>query len=361
MRGLGGRDILGDRYIRGMEEKGGSGLQGCVCGRETKDEIKTCQRCSRAQHRGCIFQAFYMHYYECPQCQLEQVDPYQRVLRTLVPAALVQTQGSGVGPRCFTYSQEMHQMIAGDGQTIQIRSVRLDRQGFEQIWPLSCQVIVNGDTIYTASSDISQQHKGTMIAINGLEPGNSISVQVTRQRLDDAYAFGVFLVKSVSSEEVLSALIQENRVLTPDQGREFIQSIATSDVNSINFRLSLRCPLTQVLPKLPARGIDCKHVKCFDLEAFVVLQGTSRTKRWQCPICGLGVLRPVIDKYYEEIVQMAKLSHRHKSVDFLSNGNYQLLDGTPSSTLKRPRPAYPHPSSKRSKLTESNSRNLYGY
>ena len=340
---------------------GGSGLQGCMCGRETKDEMKTCQRCSRGQHRGCLFQAFYMHYYECPQCQLEQLNPYQRVLRTLVPAALAQTQGSGVGPRCFTYSQEMHQIIAGGGQTIQIRSIRLDKQGFEQIWPLSCEVIVNGVTIYTASSDISQQRKGTMIAINGLEPGSSISVQVTRQRLDDAYAFAVFLVKSVSSEEVLSALIEENRVLTTDQGREFIQNSTTSDINSPNFRLSLRCPLTQVLPRLPARGIDCKHVKCFDLEAFVVLQESSRTKRWQCPICGLGVLRPVMDKYYEAIVEMAKASNRHKSVEFLSNGHYQLLNSTPSCTLKRQRPAYPHPPSKRSKLTGPNSRNLYGY
>ena len=353
---------MGDTYITGMEAAGGST---CICGQETRDEVKTCKRCLRGQHRSCLLQAFYMPNYECPQCQLEQLEPYQRVLQTLIPASLVQTQGSGVGPRYFTYSQEVHQMVYAKERkrTVQIRSIRLDRSGFEQIWAKACQVIVNGAVIYTTSSDLGAQHSRAMLVLSDLQPDSSVSVQVLRQRLDDSYAFAVFLVATLSPAEALAALVQENRVMTIEQGREFVQAVGVStDLDSLNTRLSLRCPLTQTLPRLPARGTECKHVKCFDLEAFVVLQESTRTNRWRCPVCGLVVLRPVLDKYYAAIVHKAKSSQRLRRVEFLSDGDYHLLgDSSPLPPVsKRHRSAYTPPS-KRSKATDSNSRYLYGY
>lgn len=282
-----------------METAGGSRCTTCICGQETRDELKTCKRCLHSQHRGCLLQTFYMANYECPQCQMEQLEPYQRVLQTLVPASLVQTQGSGVGPRYFTYSQEVHQMVHEKGlqRAVQIRSIRLDRCGFEQIWPKACQVIVNGAEIYTAPSDLAAKHNRTVIVLSDLEPGNSVSVQVLRQRLDESYVYAVFLVETLSPAEALTALVQESRVMTLEQGREFVKAMGNADLDSLNTRLSLRCPLTQALPRLPARGTDCKHVKCFDLEAFVVLQEFTGTHRWRCPVCGLAALRPVIDQY----------------------------------------------------------------
>lgn len=34
-------------------------------------------------------------------------------------------------------------------------------------------------------------------------------------------------------------------------------------------KISLKCPITNKLLEIPARGIDCKHLQCFSLMAFL--------------------------------------------------------------------------------------------
>lgn len=73
-------------------------------------------------------------------------------------------------------------------------------------------------------------------------------------------------------------------------------------------RLSLRCPITlQRLASPPARGRECKHLQCFDLEAYLVSNYRMRAfnSRWRCPLCSLE-LRPsdlVIDAFVEEVLE----------------------------------------------------------
>ena len=44
-----------------------------------------------------------------------------------------------------------------------------------------------------------------------------------------------------------------------------------------------RCPITCKRMSLPARGHDCRHLQCFDLEAYLRLNGDRGL--WQCPVC----------------------------------------------------------------------------
>merc|ERR1712039_432140 len=38
--------------------------------------------------------------------------------------------------------------------------------------------------------------------------------------------------------------------------------------------------------RIPARGIKCKHISCFDLEAYVSMCArTAFQRRWFCPVC----------------------------------------------------------------------------
>ena len=48
-------------------------------------------------------------------------------------------------------------------------------------------------------------------------------------------------------------------------------------------RVSLKCPISGKRMALPARGQDCKHLQCFDLEAYLRLNGDRGS--WKCPIC----------------------------------------------------------------------------
>jgi len=50
----------------------------------------------------------------------------------------------------------------------------------------------------------------------------------------------------------------------------------------------LVCPLTRERMRVPARGGACRHLRCFDLEAY--LETSARAvfhRRWRCPVCDL--------------------------------------------------------------------------
>lgn len=48
-------------------------------------------------------------------------------------------------------------------------------------------------------------------------------------------------------------------------------------------QVSLMCPITFKRITLPARGHDCKHIQCFDLESY--LQLNCERGSWRCPVC----------------------------------------------------------------------------
>jgi MIZ/SP-RING zinc finger. len=47
-------------------------------------------------------------------------------------------------------------------------------------------------------------------------------------------------------------------------------------------KVSLKCPITQRRITIPARGHDCKHIQCFDLESYLKLNVDKGN--WKCPV-----------------------------------------------------------------------------
>ena len=54
-------------------------------------------------------------------------------------------------------------------------------------------------------------------------------------------------------------------------------------VEQTAIKVSLKCPITFRRITLPARGHDCKHIQCFDLESY--LQLNCERGSWRCPVC----------------------------------------------------------------------------
>ena len=48
-------------------------------------------------------------------------------------------------------------------------------------------------------------------------------------------------------------------------------------------KVSLRCPLTFRRIAVPARGHECRHIQCFDLESYLKLNCEKGV--WKCPVC----------------------------------------------------------------------------
>lgn len=54
-------------------------------------------------------------------------------------------------------------------------------------------------------------------------------------------------------------------------------------VEQTAIKVSLKCPITFRRIQLPARGHDCRHIQCFDLESYLQLNCERGT--WRCPVC----------------------------------------------------------------------------
>ncbi|KAH7718195.1 chromatin protein [Aphelenchoides avenae] len=47
--------------------------------------------------------------------------------------------------------------------------------------------------------------------------------------------------------------------------------------------ISLKCPISKKRIQVAAKGVNCRHMQCFDLSAFIQVRACSN--RWYCPLC----------------------------------------------------------------------------
>lgn len=112
-----------------------------------------------------------------------------------------------------------------------------------------------------------------------------------------SHLFVLQLVHRPSVRSVLQGLLRK-RLLTADHciakiKMNFNQTPANNNgsntandrdsVEQTALKVSLKCPITFKKITLPARGHECKHIQCFDLESY--LQLNCERGSWRCPVC----------------------------------------------------------------------------
>jgi len=55
------------------------------------------------------------------------------------------------------------------------------------------------------------------------------------------------------------------------------------EIEEVDSLVSLKCPLSLERYEFPARGKNCAHLACFNLETFLMFSQQSGV--WQCPVC----------------------------------------------------------------------------
>ena len=75
--------------------------------------------------------------------------------------------------------------------------------------------------------------------------------------------------------------IKRNFTNLPTEGGS--NSNSEEGLEQTSQKVSLRCPLTFKRISLPARGHDCRHIQCFDLESYLKLN--CEKGLWKCPVC----------------------------------------------------------------------------
>ena len=304
-------------------------LKACVCGVIPQSPELICKICSLNYHIACMGKAACMSSFECPLCQLTQVEPYEPVTDTLLPPSQSSLDLSGtLNPKRFLFTAD-HQLklLQKDRKfLLQIRCIRLDEQCYTYHWPRDCSVVLNGKTLISFAQPActsSKKRKDYAVQLPELNVGEN-QVMVIRQREEMGYAFGVFIVEVLPAEEVARRICVGE--ISTEEGRNSILSkaLGSDDIVTQSFKQSLKCPLTRLLPLTPVRGLHCSHIQCFDLLPYVVMQEKARASRWKCPICNQQVLKMVVDLYMKELITKAK-EQSAEMVEFGPNGQVTFI------------------------------------
>ncbi|CAK1546117.1 unnamed protein product [Leptosia nina] len=161
-------------------------------------------------------------------------------------------------------------------------------------WPASVQVSVNATPLIIDRGENKTSHKPLYLK-EVCQPGRN-TIQITVSACCCSHLFVLQLVHRPSVRSVLQGLLRK-RLLTADHciakiKMNFNQTSNNNGTNTPNDRdsieqtalkVSLKCPITFKKITLPARGHECKHIQCFDLESY--LQLNCERGSWRCPVC----------------------------------------------------------------------------
>ncbi|XP_043940162.1 zinc finger MIZ domain-containing protein 2 isoform X1 [Protopterus annectens] len=190
-------------------------------------------------------------------------------------------------------------------------------------WPASVQVSVNATPLTIERGDNKTSHKPLYLK-HVCQPGRN-TIQITVTACCCSHLFVLQLVHRPSVRSVLQGLIKK-RLLPAEHCITKIKRNFSSGtipgtpgmngedgVEQTAIRVSLKCPITFRRIQLPARGHDCRHIQCFDLESYLQLNCERGT--WRCPVCNktalleglevdqymLGILIYIHNSEHEEI------------------------------------------------------------
>ncbi|XP_008417633.1 zinc finger MIZ domain-containing protein 2-like isoform X2 [Poecilia reticulata] len=190
-------------------------------------------------------------------------------------------------------------------------------------WPASVQVSVNATPLTIKRGDNKTSHKPLYLK-QVCQPGRN-TIQITVTACCCSHLFVLQLVHRPTVRSVLQGLMKK-RLLPAEHCVTKIKRNFSSGsipgtpglngedgVEQTAIKVSLKCPITFRRIQLPARGHDCRHIQCFDLESYLQLNCERGT--WRCPVCNktalleglevdqymLGILIYVQNSDYEEI------------------------------------------------------------
>merc|ERR1719262_980341 len=185
----------------------------------------------------------------------------------------------------------------------------------KQVWPKELRFVNNGNLVFEVRPpeeghkrrDVPQQISA------GLRSGaNLVEITIKDDNVEN-FVFAILRTTSRSPKQLEADVKTIDTATGQKRAKELMGSISRGDgeVQCLGTdRARLLCPITMVRPDKPARGMQCRHLQCFDLAAF--LESNQQMKainnRWSCPVCSL-VLKPIdllIDLFIAQILASTK-------------------------------------------------------
>lgn len=136
----------------------------------------------------------------------------------------------------------------------------------------------------------------------------------------------ITLVRQREISELVTR-VRERNFFTTEDTRKKIKKLYNADADIVTEKMtvSLKCPLSLKRIKVPARGRDCNHLGCFDVENYLQYQRDARYAQWKCIICNNGPLMLksiVVDEWMEDILLKCKEHDNVDHIDVYEDGSF---------------------------------------
>jgi len=185
-------------------------------------------------------------------------------------------------------------------------------------WPSSVQVSVNASPLIIERATEGKTGHKPLYLKDVCQAGRN-TIQITVSACCCSHLFVLQLVHRPSVRSVLQGLLRKRLLplehcitkikrnfnslppTSPDTTTG--SSLGDDNLEQTNQKVSLRCPLTFKRIGLPARGHDCRHIQCFDLESYLKLN--CEKGLWKCPVCNKPALLEglEVDQFMWSIIQ----------------------------------------------------------
>lgn len=153
-------------------------------------------------------------------------------------------------------------------------------------WPSSSYVFVNQAYVDLTKFKKDEKKKTLDIPLDmtaNLRNGaNQVNIQASSMM---SYQIAVQLMRPVSVTELVE-LVKAKCTISYEDGRKHVLNSfrrGGDDVMGMKEKVSISDPLVLTRIRVPARPSTCRHVNCFDLANFLMMN--ERIRSWRCPVC----------------------------------------------------------------------------
>ncbi|XP_060856998.1 E3 SUMO-protein ligase PIAS1-like [Metopolophium dirhodum] len=148
-------------------------------------------------------------------------------------------------------------------------------------------------------------------------------LEITWSQEPHSYIGCIYVAQKLTWNDLLVELEKRPKRDSDKIKELFTESMENDDDMLEDFLVaSVQDPFTNLRMNLPALGVDCRHLQCFDAIQF--LQMNEQKQTWKCPICKNKIKfeNIVICEFFLNILQSNDLTEECDNVVFFKDGTW---------------------------------------
>ena len=237
------------------------------------------------------------------------------------------------------------QLVSRPDWDLQLKCFHHEDKSQGTNWPASVQVSVNSNPLFIERGTDKMSHKP--LYLKSVCHAERNTIQIIVSACCCSHLFLLQLVHRPTVQSVIRGLLRR-RLLpaeacidkikryfgsTPFNSQTPFNNNSLTEVEGVEqtaLKLSLKCPISCRRITLPARGKDCPHIPCFDLQTYLIMN--AEKAQWKCPICNRPALLEglEVDQYIWGICTSVPEEYSEVTLDAKASWHYPNAMGVKS-------------------------------